>query len=228
MALPVSGISGPGPTATQLARDSMVDSQIRPNKVTDPRIIRAMRMIAREAFVSPAQNALAYADADIRLAGGRAIAAPMTVARLLQLAEPVAGERALVIACGTGYGAAVLLACGVAVVAVEEDDAQLLIARAALAAWGAGVQLVSGPLAQPPVEGPFDLILIEGGIARLPDSVADLLSPDGRVVAVRCRANGGGQAVVGRRSLGAVNFVPAFDLPATKLASFQVPAGFVF
>ena len=36
---------------TSSARNNMVDSQVRPNKVTDPRIIAAMRSLPRESFL---------------------------------------------------------------------------------------------------------------------------------------------------------------------------------
>jgi protein-L-isoaspartate(D-aspartate) O-methyltransferase len=233
MALPASGSPAPGflipgPIETQAARDMMVDSQVRPNKVTDPRIIQAMRTIPREAFLPAAQRALAYADTDVRLGGGRAMTAPMAIARLLQLAHPVAGEAALVIAAGTGYGAALLRACGAAVVALEEDTDLLAIARPALQAWASGVSLMAGPIGSPTMAGPFDLILIEGGITTLPDAVMRLMAPGGRVVAVRGGANGGGQAVIGRRAAGAISLVPAFDLHLTPLAAFQPVAQFVF
>ena len=55
------------------ARNNMVDSQIRPNKVSDPRIVAAMRQLPRERFVPPQLAALAYADADVPLGDGRVL-----------------------------------------------------------------------------------------------------------------------------------------------------------
>src|SRR5208282_6497251 len=90
------------------ARNRMVDSQIRPNRVTDPRILAAMRCLPRERFLPPAVVSLAYADEDVPLGNGRYLMEPMVLARLLQAANLGEGERALVIAAGTGYSAAVL------------------------------------------------------------------------------------------------------------------------
>jgi len=53
------------------ARNRMVDSQVRPNKVTDPRIIAAMRRLPRERFLPPRLASLAYADEDVPLGEGR-------------------------------------------------------------------------------------------------------------------------------------------------------------
>jgi protein-L-isoaspartate(D-aspartate) O-methyltransferase len=94
------------------ARNLMVDGQVRPNKVYDPRIIAAMRRLPRERFVPPALAARAYADEDVNLGNGRALMEPMVIARLVQMAAVRPGERALVVASGTGYGAALLAACG--------------------------------------------------------------------------------------------------------------------
>src|SRR6476620_1544104 len=64
------------------ARNRMVDSQIRPNKVTDPRIVAAMRRLPRERFVPPDVASLAYADEDVPLGEGRVLMEPAVIARL--------------------------------------------------------------------------------------------------------------------------------------------------
>ena len=129
------------------ARNNMVDSQVRPNKVNDPRIIDAMRRLPRERFLPPALASVAYADDDVKLGRGRVLVQPMVIARLVQLTAVVAGERALVVAAGSGYGAALLAACGARVTALEEDETLLALARPSLAELAPSVSLVSGPLA---------------------------------------------------------------------------------
>src|SRR6476619_4897977 len=103
------------------ARNHMVDRQIRPTKVTDPRIIAAMRRLPRERFLPPRLASLAYADEDVPLGEGRVLIEPAVIARLVQLAAIATGERALVVAAGTGYGAALLAACGARVTALEDS-----------------------------------------------------------------------------------------------------------
>ena len=49
---------------TQKQRLNMVESQIRPNDVTDNRIIAAMLEIERENFVPKASRPLAYMERD--------------------------------------------------------------------------------------------------------------------------------------------------------------------
>ena len=161
------------PTDYAAARDHMVDSQVRPNKVIDPRIIRAMRRLPRERFLPPASACRAYADEDVPLPGGRAMIEPMVIARLVQLLKLREHETALVVAAGSGYGAALLDACGAKVTALEDDQGLLALARLALPAIAPGVSLVEGPVAAGwPAGAPYDVILIEGAVQRVPDILA--------------------------------------------------------
>ena len=138
------------------ARNNMVDSQVRPNKVTDPRIVAAMRQLPRERFLPPALAALAYADEDVPLGEGRVLIEPMVIARLVQLTAIAAGERALVVAAGTGYGAAVLAACGARVTALEES-ASAAGDRAQCAGGAARRRSAWSPARSPPVGRPVRL-----------------------------------------------------------------------
>lgn len=179
------------------ARDRMVDGQVRPNKVIDPRIINAMRRLPRERFLPPHLASRAYADEDVPLPGGRAMMEPMVLARLVQLLQLRDGERALVVACGSGYGAAVLDACGAHVTALEDDPALLALARAALPALAPKVALVEGPVAAGwQAGGPYDAILVEGAVAQVPDAFAAQLKPGGRVAAAVARPGGPGAGVL--------------------------------
>jgi protein-L-isoaspartate(D-aspartate) O-methyltransferase len=212
------------------ARNRMVDSQVRPNKVYDPRIIGAMRRLPRERFVPPAQVALAYADEDVPLGGGRVLMEPMVIARLVQLAAPVQGERALVVGAGPGYGAALLAACGVAVTALEDDPALTALARGALPLSAPEVQLVSGPLTAGWSEGaPWDIILIEGAVPAIPPAVAEQLRADGgRLVAVLAGARRTGQAVLAERTGAGLRAQPVFDCATPMLPAFRPVPAFEF
>ncbi len=202
------------------ARDHMVDGQVRPNKVIDPRVIRAMRALPRERFVPPHLASLAYADEDVPLARGRALMEPMVIARLVQLARVREGERVLVVGAGPGYGAALLAACGGRVTALEEDEALLAIAGQTLPEFAPGVALVRGPLAEGQADGaPWDVILIEGAVRAIPPAIALQLNPGGgRLVTVLTPGNvaSGGQGVLAEPGQhGAPNAVlraqPVFD-----------------
>ena len=90
------------------ARANMVENQLRPSRIDDPRLLAAMREIPREAFCPPQLKGAAYGDDGIDLGGGRHLIEPLALAKLAQAAAPQPGEVALVIGCDTGYCAAVL------------------------------------------------------------------------------------------------------------------------
>jgi protein-L-isoaspartate(D-aspartate) O-methyltransferase len=212
------------------ARNRMVDSQVRPNKVTDPRIIAAMRQLPRERFVPPAQTALAYVDEDVPLGEGRVLIEPMIMARLLQLTAVAAGERVLVVAAGTGYGATVLASCGARVTALENAASLLAIARDMLSEYAPSVSLVSGPLdAGWPQGAPYDVILIEGAVRSIPPAIGEQLHQEtGRLVAVCTDGAGTSQAVLAEATPAGLRPQPMFDCATPVIPSLLPVAGFVF
>lgn len=216
-----------------IARTMMVDSQLRPNRVTDPRVLDAMRRLPRERFLPPALAARAYSDEDVPLGGGRYLLEPLVLARMLQAAAIRPEERVLVVAAGTGYGAAVLAACGAAVVALEESPALLAIARPALAACGLSVTIAEGRLANGwSAAAPYDMILIEGAVEEIPPALVKQLraagtTTSGRLLAVRHRA-GVGQAMLGDRVGDILSLQPLFDCGIPLLPELRAAPGFVF
>ena len=208
-----------------LARMHMVESQVRPNLVSDPRILAAMGTLPRERFVPAECAAIAYSDTAVPLGGGRVLMAPMELGRLVQLTRPARGERVLVVGAGTGYGAAVLAECGAAVTALEEDRRLLAIARSVLPSTSPSVSIVAGPLADGWISGaPWHVVLIEGAVREIPRGIAAQLSEEsGRLVTVLAPRPGTGQAVLARPSAGGLALGSAFDC-ATPLLPSLIPA----
>jgi protein-L-isoaspartate(D-aspartate) O-methyltransferase len=212
------------------ARNCMVDSQIRPNRVTDPRVLSAMRHLPRERFLPASAWPLAYADEDVPLGNGRAMLEPMVLAKLLQAADLRDNERVLVVGAGTGYGAAVLAACGCRVTALEEDASLLAIARTVLPQEAPGVSLVSGPLAAGwAANGPYDLILIEGAVPRIPAAlVAQIQQQTGRILAAIHTEGRITQAVIAEATAFGVGISPLFDCATTPIPSLRQAPAFAF
>jgi protein-L-isoaspartate(D-aspartate) O-methyltransferase len=135
-----------------------------------------------------------------------------------------------VVGAGTGYGAALLAACGVQVAALEQDEALLAIARQALPGVAPGVRLVSGPLAAGRQEGaPWDVIMIEGAVRAIPPGIAAQVRRDGgRLVTVVAPEGGAMAAVLAEPSSTGLRAQPEFDC-ATPLLPPLLPApSFVF
>jgi protein-L-isoaspartate(D-aspartate) O-methyltransferase len=212
------------------ARNNMVDSQVRPNRVSDPRIVAAMRHLPRERFVPPRLAALAYADEDVPLGEGRVLLEPAVIARLVQLTSIAAGERALVVAAGTGYGAALLAACGARVTALEESASLRDAAHSVLAELAPSVRLVAGPLGTGwPQGAPYDVILIEGAVRYIPPLVGEQLHRQaGRLVTICSGTAGLGQAVLAEATAAGLRTQPMFDCATPLIPSLMPSPSFVF
>jgi protein-L-isoaspartate(D-aspartate) O-methyltransferase len=207
-----------------IPRALMVDTQVRPNQVSDARVISAMRALPREAFAPP--NARVYADADISLGNGRFLLAPMTIARLAQLVLRQNPKKILVIGAGAGYGAAILAAAGAAVTALESDPA---LDTGALRKFAPGVTSAAGPLAEGfAPAAPYDAIFIEGAVAEIPPALAAQLAPGGRLVTILADKGSLGRAVVAESRGQGFAMVQMFDCTARVLPAFQVSPAFVF
>src|SRR4030095_14492580 len=194
-----------------LARRAMVDSQLRPQGVTDRAVLAAMGKVERERFVPEKARALAYFDRPLKIGEGRALMAPAELGRLLTEIAPRPGERALVVGSGTGYSAALLREIGLDVVALESDEA--LIA----AATAAGIDTVTGELSKGwPKRAPYDLILLDGAVEEIPSGLDKQLTAEGRVAgAVADR--GVTRLVVGRCVNGVVGLRSIADADVVAL-----------
>lgn len=203
------------------ARKHMVDSQIRPNRVIDPRLVAAMRHLPRERFLPDSAAPLAYADEDVPLGHGRFLMEPMVLAKMLQAAALRDGERVLVVGAGTGYGAALVAACGCRVTALEDDPALLTIARAVLPDLAPGVSIVSGPLAEGwPANAPYDMVLIEGAVPEIPAALTEQMHREtGRVLTAICATGQATRAIMGEMTPAGLGITTIFDCATPPLPS---------
>jgi protein-L-isoaspartate(D-aspartate) O-methyltransferase len=210
-------------------RRTMVDGQVRPNDVADTRIHAAMMAVPRERFVPGPKRALAYADAPVEVAPKRYILAPMTFAKLVQLAEIKSTDRILDVGCATGYSSAVLARLGKEVVALEQDADMVRIASEVLPSVGASnTAVVQGGLVEGVKgQGPFDVIVINGAVESVPDTLLAQLAEGGRLVTV-IQENAAGRATLFVKENSRVGRRPSFDAGVPMLAGFKKAVGFVF
>ena len=212
------------------ARANMVESQIRPNKVTDERVIAAFGRIRRELFVPPALAGIAYADENLPLGGGRYLMQPMVAARLLQVAAIGRGETVLIVGAGVGYEAAVAASLGRSVVAVEDNADLARLGRAGLVEHRiAAASYVEGPLPQGHrARAPYDVVVFAGAVAEIPTEIASQLGNGGRMLAVLRPGPGVGRATLVTRTGEVLARRAIFDAGTPLLAEFATKPAFVF
>jgi protein-L-isoaspartate(D-aspartate) O-methyltransferase len=210
-------------------RTRMVDNQLRTTDVTSHALLSAFLSVPRENFVPVAKQELAYLDTDIELGDGRFVMEPSPLAKLIQLADIKSSDRVLVVAAGTGYGAAIIGRLAESVIALEENATLAAEAGRALAAVGSvNVEVVTGSLTGgAPLKAPFDVILIEGAVDAVPQSLIAQLADGGRLVSVE-GVNLTGLARVHVKSGKTVSARRGFNLAIKPLAAFRAEPAFSF
>jgi protein-L-isoaspartate(D-aspartate) O-methyltransferase len=211
------------------ARANMVENQLRPTRIDNPRLLAAMGEIPREAFCPPALKGAAYGDDGIDLGGGRHLLEPLALAKLIQAAAPQPGDVALVIGCDTGYCAAVLSRLVATLFLLAPGREQGGSTEELLAELGCDnvVLQVGDPHAGLPGQAPFDVLLLAGSVERVPPTLLDQLGEGGRLVAV---VNHGrvGKLTLFRKLGGAVGSTTPVDATIPPLAGLRPEPAFVF
>jgi protein-L-isoaspartate(D-aspartate) O-methyltransferase len=204
------------------ARAAMVESQLRPQGVSDPAVVRAMASVPREKFLPEHSRALAYVDRAVTIGGGRFLAAPTALGQLLTQMVPEPGQRALVVGAGSGYSAAVLAALGLDVVAVESSPELAAKVR------DLGITIIEAPLEAGHRDGaPYDRILIDGAVEAIPDVIVGQLA-DGGYLGTALLDRGVTRLIVGRKSGGAFGYLSIGDAGVPALPGFTRAKAFTF
>ena len=216
---------------TAKARKHMVDSQVRPNDVTDPALIRAMATLPREVFVPANRASLAYVEKDVPLFEGRWLLKARDFSKLLDAAKIRPTDLVLDIGFGRGYSSAVIAHLASVVVGLEDNEAAIADATSTCADFGFdNTAFVEGPLSEGYAEqGPYDVIVIAAGVEELPEALFDQLNPaGGRLVTIEMK-RGVGHAMLYTRHEDAIGDRRLFEChPAGVLSGFAREAGFVF
>ena len=204
-----------------LRRVMMVDTQVRPSDVTKFPIIAAMLAVPREVYVPNALREAAYVGENLALGPGRVVLDPRTLAKMLDALDIQRAEMVLVLGAGLGYSAAVIARLAEAVIAVEEDPALATEAERTLSAEGVDNAVVmTAALAAGAVKhGPYDVIVIEGGVEQVPEAILAQLKDGGRIGALYME-RGVGVVRIGTRRAGATSWRDAFNAAAPVLPGF--------
>lgn len=212
------------------ARHNMVEGQVRPNRVTEPLIVEAMETLPRELFVPKSLRGMAYVDEDLPIGNGRFLLQPMVLARLLQEAQIEPGDVVLDIGCGTGYSTAVIARLANTVIGLESDPELPQKATGLLAQIGADNTVVlQGNLRDGhPPQSPYQVIVLNGAAAEIPDALRRQLSDGGRLVGIEQVSPVMGKAVLISRFGDAFSERALFEAAVPYLPGFEPRPVFEF
>ena len=215
---------------TETARFNMIEQQIRPAEVLDPRVLDAIASIRREDFVPQSYQDLAFSDINISLPHKQQMMKPIMEARLLQALDIQPTDHILEIGTGSGYFTALLAKLGGQVQSVDIENSFITTAAKKLSEQGINnVSLTQGDAAHGWDQGgPFDVIAITGSLPILPDSFQQQLSIGGRMVAIVGQSPVMQVLLITRvaEDQWSTECLYETDFPALKNA--EQPQGFVF
>ena len=216
------------------ARFNMVESQLRPNRVIDDKLLDIMERLPREAFVPADQKSFAYADNDISVGYGRKMLSPMVLARMIMALALKDNDRVLDIGPATGYSSAVLNdLCG-EVIALESDAALTRqLQQNKIDFELEHTRLVQGNLSDGHAPAsPYDAIIIEGAAQWIPEKITNQLAEGGRMVCVVYPEGENyekiGQARLYTKQARGIVEQQLFDASAPLLPGFVTRPKFVF
>lgn len=222
---------------TEIARFNMIEQQIRPWEVLDPAVLELLAAVRREDFVPPAYRALAFVDTQVPLIAGQpdgpCMLEPKVEARLLQELQVQRHEKVLEIGTGSGFMAALLAHRAQQVFTLECRPALAQAARENLRRNGivnaTVVDLPAEKAAQGlPSEAPFDVILLSGSVAQVPQALLDQLKVGGRLAAIVGDAPIMTARLVRRSGPAAFAEAELFDTVAPRLEGFAERPRFSF
>lgn len=218
------------------ARFNMIEQQIRPWEVLDSTLLALLDRVPRDAFVSPAHQALAYVDMELPLGSDadQVMLAPRVQARLVQDLAIRPSDKVLEIGTGSGYTTALLASLAQRVVSLEIDETIAQQARTRLARAGfanAEVRVAdatANDFAACLADGPWDAILISGSIAQVPQALLSALAPGGRLITVTGDEPVMRATLITRAGADQYQTTQSWDTVVPRMRHFAEPSRFQF
>jgi protein-L-isoaspartate(D-aspartate) O-methyltransferase len=172
------------PSTLAIYRERMIEEQLVPRGIGDPRVLEAMRQVPRHLFVEDAMQAHAYGDFPLPIGSGQTISQPYIVALMTEALQLKGTERVLEIGTGSGYQAAILSRLCLRVYTIERIDALVGRARKVFdrLRYHNIVSRIDDGTEGWSAEAPFDGILVTAGGPRIPDPLLAQLADPGRLV----------------------------------------------
>lgn len=213
-----------------LMRQNMVKGQILPEEVTHPLVLEAFLKVPKEAFVPRQLSHIAYMDENFPLNANRVLLRPAALAKLLQALNPSQGDKILYIACGSGYGPALLNHMGAYVVALESEPSLSQEAERVIQELNIpSIEIILGPLEEGWEAGaPYDKMIIEGAIEFVPETLVKQLKDDGVIATLQRTKEGSVKAFLYIKERHTFTEIYLFDAFAPLLKVFKKEKPFIF
>ena len=214
----------------ETARFNMVEQQIRPFEVIDPRVLDTLQTMPRERFVGDEYQGLAYADVAVPIGDDQQMMKPVQEAHLLQALNVQPGESVLEIGTGSGFVTACLAALGGIVTSYETRGTLSEAAAERLRALDVkNVELVVGDgLHASLAPESFQVIAATGSLPTYPAYLEELLAPGGRMFVVVGEAPAMHAMLVSKNADGEVWKESLFETVVPALDNAPQPDHFVF
>lgn len=190
---------------SHIARKAMIDSQLRTSGVNEEFVLGRMSSVPREAFLPEDKASLAYIDRSVPIGPDAHLASPLFYGKLLLEAAPARSDRVLIVEGGTGYLTELVRPLVSEVTVISAKDA----------AEGSALK------------GTYSMILVDGAIEDLSDSLTDALEEEGTIVS-GLLLRGVTRLASGRKIVGHLSLEPVEDLGIPVLHAFDKPKGWTF
>ncbi|MBU2549714.1 MAG: protein-L-isoaspartate(D-aspartate) O-methyltransferase [Proteobacteria bacterium] len=167
-----------------LARQQMVDRQLKARGIKDERVLDVMGRAPRHLFVEEALADRAYGDHPLPIGEQQTISQPYIVALMTEALELGGRERVLEIGTGSGYQTAILAELAQRVYSLERIRPLMLKARELLAELGyrnVVLNMDDGTCGWAD-QSPFDAIIVTAGGPDIPPPLIEQLDLGGRLV----------------------------------------------
>lgn len=169
------------------AKHNMIEQQIRPWEVLDPRVLEVFNTVSRDHFVPDQYKGLAYADCQLPVLEGESMLPPTVEGRMLQALKLSASDSVLEIGTCSGYITACLAHLAQHVSSVDFNPAAIEMAQANLDALDINnfdLSLIKS-LDEITQQERYDAITVSAGsLISIPDNLKNALAIGGRLFAV--------------------------------------------
>ena len=199
----------------------MVDNLIRPANVTNQKLLLALENVHRDKFLPSNLASLSYSETELLIQNNRTSMSPWLLAKMLQFLDLNSRDNVLSLAAGFGYSCALMSYLANFVVTVET---QYLAQEAQVRLIENGydnILVKEGNISEgAKKEGPYDVILIEGGVEFINEETLDQLKSGGRIMAV-FKEKKFGQCRLGVKTGSQVQWANLFEANCVILNEFR-------